>query len=144
MEFLQDLLGVPVSVGCIRDVLNAATQEASAVDQDLSGIWVGLHDEIFQGATPVLAVVDARLTYCYLLAAEQRRDADTWGVHLLDAAQQGLDPDYTIAEAGQGRRAGQKAAWGSTACYGDLFHTIRTQSLYGLRLPASGVQIRLA
>ena len=41
---------------------------------------MGLHDEIFQGATPVLAGVDAASTYCYLLMAEQRRDADTWGV----------------------------------------------------------------
>jgi len=49
-------------------VLQAATRQASAVnaEQDLSGIRVGLHDEIFQGATPVLAGVDARSTYCYL------------------------------------------------------------------------------
>jgi hypothetical protein len=33
----------------------------------------------------VLAGVDARPTYCYLLAAEQHRVADTWGVHPLDA-----------------------------------------------------------
>ena len=81
-EFLRDVLGVSISVGCVHDVLQAATREASAVnhDQDLSGIRVGLHDEIFQGATPVLAGVDAASTYCYLLAAEQRRDADTWGV----------------------------------------------------------------
>ena len=127
VEFLRDLLGVPVSVGCVHDVLQAATREASAVnhDQDLSGIRVGLHDEIFQGATPVLAGVDAASTYCYLLAAEQRRDADTWGVHLLDAAQQGLDPDYTIADAGQGLRAGQRAAWGDTPCHGDVFHIQR-------------------
>src|SRR3712207_9177512 len=70
------------------------------------------HDEIFQGATPVLAGVDAASTYCYLLAAERRRDADTWGVHLLDAAERGLRPDHTIADAGRGLRAGQDAAWG--------------------------------
>ncbi len=124
VEFLRDLLGVPVSVSCVHDVIQAAMQEASAInhDQDLSRIRVGLHDEIFQGATPVLAGVDAQSTYCYLLAAEERRDADTWGVHLLDAAQQGLDPDYTIADAGQGLRAGQKAAWGDTPCHGDVFH----------------------
>jgi len=124
VEFLRDLLGVPVSLGCVHDVLQAATRQASAINQgqDLSGIRVGLHDEIFQGATPVLAGVDAASTYCYLLAAEHRRDADTWGVHLLDAAAQGLDPDYTIADAGQGLRAGQKAAWGDTPCHGDVFH----------------------
>jgi len=108
-------------------VLQAATRQASAINQqqDLSGIRVGLHDEIFQGATPVLAGVDAASTYCYLLAAEERRDADTWGVHLLDAAAQGLDPNYTIADAGQGLRAGQRAAWGDTPCHGDVFHIQR-------------------
>jgi len=127
VEFLRNLLGVPVSVGCVHDVLEAATRQASAInqDQDLSGIRVGLHDEIFQGTTPVLAGVDAASTYCYLLAAEQHRDADTWGVHLLDAAAQGLRPDYTIADAGQGLRAGQKAAWGDTPCHGDVFHIQR-------------------
>jgi hypothetical protein len=53
---------------------------------------------------------------------EQHRAADTWGVHLLDAARQGLNPDYTIADAGQGLRAGQKAAWGDTPCHGDVIH----------------------
>ncbi len=127
VEFLRDLLGLPVSLGSVHHVLQSATRQASAInhDQDLSGIRVGLHDEIFQGATPVLAGVDAASTYCYLLAAEERRDADTWGVHLLDAAQQGLDPDYTIADAGQGLRAGQRAAWGDTPCHGDVFHIQR-------------------
>ncbi len=88
VEFLRDLLGLPVSVGCVHNVLQLATRQADVINrqQDLSGIRVGLHDEIFQGATPVLAGVDAASTYCYLLAAEERRDADTWGVHLLDAA----------------------------------------------------------
>jgi hypothetical protein len=127
VEFLRDLLGVPVSLGCVHDVLQLATRQASVInrDQDLSGIRVGLHDEIFQGATPVLAGVDAQSTYCYLLAAEQHRDADTWGVHLLDAAEQGLRPDYTIADAGRGLRAGQQAAWGDTPCHGDVFHIQR-------------------
>jgi hypothetical protein len=124
MEFMRDLLGVTVSIGSVHEVLHRAAQQAGAInrEQDLSGIRVGLHDEIFQGATPVLAGVDAQSTYCYLLAAEKHRDADTWGVHLLDASRQGLAPDYTIADAGQGLRAGQKAAWGDTPCHGDVFH----------------------
>src|SRR3954452_23580612 len=127
VEFLRDLLGLPVSLGYVHDVLQAATRQASVIntEQDLSGIRVGLHDEIFQGATPVLVGVDAASTYCYLLAAEQHRDADTWGVHLLDAAEQGLRPDYTIADAGRGLRAGQQAAWGDTPCHGDVFHIQR-------------------
>jgi len=57
VEFLRDLLALSISVGSVHDVLEAATRQASAInyDQDLSGIRVGLHDEIFHGATPVLA-----------------------------------------------------------------------------------------
>jgi len=39
---------------------------------------VGLHDEIFQGSQPVLVGVDARSTYCYLLAAAEHEDEDAW------------------------------------------------------------------
>ena len=46
-------------------------------------------------------------------------------MHLLNAAEQGLRPDYTIADAGQGLRAGQTAAWGDTPCHGDVFHIQR-------------------
>ena len=114
VEFLRDLLGVPISIGTVHHVLQSATRQAGIVNhaQDLSGILVGLHDEIFQGTLPVLAGVDAASTYCYLLAVAEHRDADTWGVHLLDATRQGLKPDYTIADAGQGLRAGQKRLWG--------------------------------
>jgi hypothetical protein len=83
VEFLRDLLGVPISIGTVHHVLQLATRQAGIVshDQDLSGIRVGLHDEILQGAKPVLAGVDAASTYCYLLAVADHRDADTWGVH---------------------------------------------------------------
>jgi hypothetical protein len=120
-------LGIPVSLGTVHDVLQSAARRADVINkgEDLSGIRVGLHDEIFQGGTPVLAGIDAGSTYCYLLVAAEHRDADTWGVHLLDASKQGLKPDYTIADAGQGLRAGQKAAWDNTPCHGDVFHITR-------------------
>lgn len=124
VELMRDLLGVSISEGTVHNVHQAAARQAGAINhsQDLSAIRVGLHDEIFQGSQPVLAGVDASSTYCYLLAAVEHRDADTWGIHLLDASRQGLDPDYTIADAGQGLRAGQKAAWGDKPCHGDVFH----------------------
>jgi hypothetical protein len=58
-----------------------------------------------------------------LIAGAEHRDADTWGIHLLDATRQGLNPDDTIADPGQGPRAGQKAVWGDKPCHGDAFHT---------------------
>jgi hypothetical protein len=127
VEFMRDLLGIPISVGAVHHVLQSVTRQADAInhDQNLSGIRVVLHDEIFHGATPVLAGVDAASTYCYLLTAEEHRDADTWAVHLLDTTKQGLEPDYTIAAAGRGLRAGPKAAWGDTPCHGDVFHIQR-------------------
>ncbi len=80
VEFLRDVLGVPVSVGCVHDMLQAATRQASAINQgqDLSGIRVGLHDEIFQGATPVLAGIDAASTYCYFGVVQIRVTRETW------------------------------------------------------------------
>ena len=83
---------------------------------------MGLHDEIFQASQPVLVGVDARSTYCYLLAAAEARDENTWGFHLLEAMEQGLNPEYTIADAAKGLRAGQKAAFGDKPCHGDIFH----------------------
>ena len=97
IEFMRDMLGASISPGTVHTVLRSAAAQAGVINrgQDLSRIRTGLHDEIFQGGTPVLAGVCAESTYCYLLAAAEHRDADTWGVHLLDAAKQGLKPDYT-------------------------------------------------
>ncbi len=61
-------------------------------------------------------------TYCFLLEAVEQRDEDTWGYYLLEASAQGLNPDYTIADAGKGIRAGQKAAWSDIPCHGDVWH----------------------
>ena len=124
VELLRDLFDLPVSVGTIHNRLQSAAKKASTINltQDLSAIQVGLHDEIFQENQPVLVGVDASSTYCYLLAAAQHRDEDTWGVHLLDASKQGLNPDYTIADAAKGLRAGQAAAMPKTPCHGDIFH----------------------
>lgn len=124
VELLRDLFDLPISVGTIHNRLQSAADKASTINltQDLSPIRVGLQDEIFQGSQPVLVGVDAESTYCYLLAAAEHRDEDTWGVHLLDGSEQGLAPNYTIADAGKGLRAGQAAAWPDTPCHGDVFH----------------------
>src|SRR3954464_3190112 len=65
VEFLRDLLGISISVGTVHQVLQSATQQAGVIncDQDLSGIRVGLHDEIFHDGKPVLAGVDAASTF---------------------------------------------------------------------------------
>ena len=61
VEFIRDLLGISISLGTVHNELQAATRNAVIVNdaEDLSGVRVGLHDEIFQGKTPVLTGVDA-------------------------------------------------------------------------------------
>jgi cell division protein ZapA (FtsZ GTPase activity inhibitor) len=90
--------------------------------KDLSAVHAGGHDEIFQSGQPVLVGVDLDSTYCYLLAAEDQRDGETWAIHLWDLTAQGLQPDYTVADGGKGLRAGQALAWPEVPCYGDTFH----------------------
>src|SRR5262249_46362972 len=53
----------------------------------------------------VLVGVDVASTYCYLLSLEEHRDADTWGVRLLELVDRGFQPQATIADfAGLSRR----------------------------------------
>ena len=81
VELFRDLFDTPISLGTVHNRLEAAAATAAEIDQnqDLSGVEVGLHDEIYQADKPVLVGVDASSTYCYLLQAVDHRDEDTWG-----------------------------------------------------------------
>jgi len=127
-QLARDLLDYPaLSVGTIHNILHAAADQARVLNQaqDLRGIRVGAHDEIYQAGRPVLVGADVQSTYCYLLSEEDQCDETTWGVRLLDLAAQGLRPDYTVADGGLALRAGQAAAWAGVPCHGDVFHAER-------------------
>lgn len=98
VELFRDLFDVSISIGTVHNRLQSATEKAVEINQsqELSGIAVGLQDEIFQADKPVLVGVDAVSTYCYLLKAVDHRDEDTWGFHLLDVMSQGFDPDSRV------------------------------------------------
>ena len=102
VELLRDVFDVAISASTVRNRLNTAAAQATAINvaQDLSLIEVDLRDEIFQVRRPVLVGVDAASTYCYLLELVEPPDADTWGCHISDAVDQGLAPTRTIADAG--------------------------------------------
>ena len=91
----------------------------------------GANDELFQSGKPVLVGVDQHSLYCYLLAAEEHRDAETWAIHLWDLEQQGLHPDRIIADGGKGLRAGQALAWPGVPCEADVFHGLRDMKQLG-------------
>ena len=124
IELIRDLLDVEMSVGGVHNIVAGAVDQARAIQktESLSKVRVGAHDEIFQGHAPVLVGIDAHSTYCYLLASEASRDADTWGVRLLELSDKGLRPERTVADGGLGLRAGQALAWPDTPCDGDVFH----------------------
>jgi len=132
VELFGDVFDYPISASTVHNVLHAAVAQARSCNeqQDLSGVRIGAHDEIFQSGRPVLVGVDADSTYCYLLNLEDHRDADTWGVRLLDLQDQGFQPESTVADAGKGIRAGQALAMPEVPCRGDVFHALQTvQSL---------------
>jgi hypothetical protein len=124
IALLRDLFDTKISVGTVHNVVEAAVAPARQINRssNLAGIRVGAHDEIFQASQPVLVGVDTASTFCYLLSLEEHRDADTWGVRLLELADRGFAPEATVADFGTGLRAGQKLALPAVPCRGDLFH----------------------
>jgi len=127
MGFFRDVLDQPIALGTVHNIIAAAVVEARRINaqQDLSRVRAGSHDELFQSGQPVLVGLDLDSTYCYLLAPEAQRDAETWAVHLWDLTDQGLQPEVIIADGGQGLRAGQAMAWPTVACNGDVFHGLQ-------------------
>jgi hypothetical protein len=127
VELFRDLFDWEVSLGTVHNVVHSAVAPARAISRayHLAGVRIGAHDEIFQAGDPVLVGVDTASTYCYLLSPEEHRDADTWGVRLLELVDQGFDPEATVADAGSGLRAGQALALPAVPCRGDLFHILR-------------------
>jgi hypothetical protein len=125
-ELLADLFDYPTSVGHVHDLVRQAVPRARDHNQrqDLAPVRVGAHDEIFQAGGPVLVGVDVASTYCYLLSPEQRRDAETWGVRLLELADRGFRPEATVADGGPALRAGQALALPGVPCRGDVFHAL--------------------
>ena len=124
VEFFGDMLNYSISVGTVHAILQQAVEQARPhnIRQDLSGVRIGAHDEIFQGGRPVLVGADVDSTYCYLLSIEDHRDAETWGIRLLELQDQGFAPEATIGDAGLGLRAGQALAMPGVTCRGDVFH----------------------
>lgn len=127
VELLRDLFDYRLALGTVHNVLQRAVQRSQPYhrQQDLAGIRLGAHDEIFQNGQPVLVGVDVRSTYCYLLRQEEHRDAETWAIRLWELQEQGFHPEATIADAGRGLRAGQALALPDTACRGDVFHVLQ-------------------
>ena len=131
-EFIKTIFDTDMCVGTVHNIIHEAIPEARRINASyqLSSIKAAALDELYQGELPVLAGMDLDSGYCHTLVHAEHRDAVTWGVHLLDSVEQGLHPDYTVADGGTGLRAGQALVWDDVPCFGDNFHL--TQELIGL------------
>jgi hypothetical protein len=127
VELLRDLFDTKLSLGTVHNIIASAVGTARQCNrrQELSRVRHGLHDEIFQGTLPVLVGVDAASTYCYLLSADEHRDADTWAIRLWELQDQGFAPETITADGGCGLRAGQALALPETPCRADVFHALQ-------------------
>ena len=126
VELLRDLFDFRISLGTVHNIVHSPVAQARRINQqyDLSTILIGLLDEIFQAADPVLVGVDAASTFCFLLSPEEHRDADTWGIRLLELVDRGFAPQATIADFAAGLRAGHQEALPEVPCRGDVFHAL--------------------
>ena len=126
VELLRDLFDFRISLGTVHNIVHSAVAQARRINQqyDLSTIHIGLLDEIFQAGDPVLVGVDAASTFCFLLSLEEHRDADTWGIRLLELVDRGFAPKATIADFASGLRAGHHEALPGRPCRGDVFHAL--------------------
>jgi len=70
IEFLKDTMDLDRCKGTISNIIHKAVFHAERFNkrQDLSGVDVGAHDEIFQNGEPVLVGCDVHSTYIYLLS----------------------------------------------------------------------------
>jgi hypothetical protein len=155
LELLRDLFDYDMALGTVFNIVKAAVAPAQQRNhaQDLSRVGVGTHDELFQARQPVLVGIDALSSYCYLLSLEDSRDADTWGVRLLELQERGLDPDYVVADAGSALRAAQAEVLPGTPCRSDVFHALMEVSevvsklenrAYATMSPCADLQRRIA
>jgi hypothetical protein len=124
---LKDVLDYDISLGSINAIFNDAVEQARTVndDEDLSNIAVTANDELFHKNKPILSGVDTRSLYCYLLASEDKRDEDTWAVHLMEAESKGLSPQRTIGDDAKGLVAGHKLVFPQADYHYDIFHLSR-------------------
>ena len=128
-ELLADLFDYPLVAGVDPQHPTAGRRQRHAsinAQQDLAAVRIGAHDEIFQAGQPVLVGADVASTYCYLLSPEEHRDADTWGVRLLELARP-WPPSRRHHRRFRRRLACPASrAWPDVPCRGDVFHALQT------------------
>ncbi len=127
ITILKDLLDYDISIGTINNIFKSAVTGARSINgrENLSNIEVTANDELFHHNKPILSGIDTRSLYCYILSEEDRRDEETWAIHLMDAQAKGLKPRRTICDDARGLVSGHWMAYPFVFCEYDNFHISR-------------------
>mgnify|MGYP005995181979 CR=1 FL=1 len=125
-KLLTDVFDHDISVGTIHTIVNDAKSNAKRINakQNLSNIKLAAQDEMFHANKPILTGVDIRSLYCYLLTPENDRQFDTWGTHLLDLQNQGLNPERMFGDDASALRAAHRYVYPDIPYDIDNFHII--------------------
>lgn len=125
--FFLYILDYPISIGSIFNIIDEASVKAQAINSsyNLNSIKESAADEIFHRNKPILSVVDIDSRYCALLQKADKRDYETWGIHLLDLQSQCYLPETTIMDSAKGLVKGHKEVMPETTRRHDHFHLIK-------------------
>ena len=66
------------------------------------------------------------------MSPEEHRDADTWGIRLLELVDRGFAPEATIADFASGLRAGHQEALPEVPCRGEFFMRCTTSGRWSV------------
>jgi hypothetical protein len=91
----------------------------------LGKINISAADELFHWNKPLLAAVDINSRFFPLLAKAEKRDYETWAIHLLDMQTQGYAPETTVLDSAKGLTKGHEEALPGTKLQYDHFHMIK-------------------
>ena len=127
MIFLESVLGHPISLGSVFNILDDAADKAKPINgsYELNTIRSSAADELFHRNKPILGVVDIDSRYCPLLVKAQDRDHGIWSKHLLDLTKLGYEPGTSILDGAKGLIKGHEIALPKTKLRHDHFHFIR-------------------
>ena len=103
VELLRDLFDYRISLGTVHNIVHSPVAHARRINEqyDLSTIRIGLLDESSRRRSR-LGRGRCRLDLLLLLSPEEHRDADTWGIRLLELVDRGFAPQATIADFASG------------------------------------------
>jgi len=123
---LGELLDVSCSVGYISGVLQTAEAHAQKANVNVipsAGITLAA-DEIFDGDSPHLVLVEPQSLLILELSRQAHRDSLTWGVTFLECAKRGVKIERVVSDGAQGLKKGIAETELGIEHQLDLFHTL--------------------